>query len=630
MSLPYHKPPPYERPNWSKLNEGQRRYAMEQYNLALVRRGAKFTPPSSDNEEEIEEDIRSIASEEDVIANLDAIDKLIDNIFSEGTNKEDTTGTSAETSSSGTQVHEGTSLPDNDSSQSSQRTSHTMSTPMDTTNQQPDTSQGSPAKQIRLARKPVTHSPSVLPGTSGNTDGMVGGVSGQAIEHSGVTNIPRGINTPTYTFRFKRLWKFLSFGVADVILTDTLTKGSAPISRWALTTSLVNVPWEYAFFYISPAEYARLQSFNGVFANRCRIRVTQYNPRVAFQTADTTSTQATLNQNKFTRIGIGLRENANLYGSDRDYKFNSTEPMKPDSFEDNTTGQTFRLALSQNMYGLSNNNNDFDKFVPTVVTGAEMNLTRYYTVYASKNPDTATGFPLYNNFCTEKNSMECLGKPVISEVHNFTYAPLRPRAHNAQQSVFLPGDTNLVDSLPETLPVTDGYNIEILKGKVLPANGTAAPGVITETNIPMFNLQSGAIAGATDTSNFSAANIYYKFPMEQAGIYQEMNSKRIHFDQQQSIHMGVRAVPKLGTAVNDILASSWLDTQMYWAVEAELEVHASDPFVYPLGDVRDIASRGQLVASAETADKKQVPLVTTLDLPTQYGRKRMVFNSFTK
>lgn len=40
----YNKPPPNERPNWSKLNEGQRRYAWEQYNLALVRRGLPINP----------------------------------------------------------------------------------------------------------------------------------------------------------------------------------------------------------------------------------------------------------------------------------------------------------------------------------------------------------------------------------------------------------------------------------------------------------------------------------------------------------------------------------------------------------------------------------------------------------
>ena len=38
-------PPPDERPNWDNLNEGQRRYAWEQYNLAKVRRGIPIDHP---------------------------------------------------------------------------------------------------------------------------------------------------------------------------------------------------------------------------------------------------------------------------------------------------------------------------------------------------------------------------------------------------------------------------------------------------------------------------------------------------------------------------------------------------------------------------------------------------------
>ena len=38
-------PPPDERPNWDSLNEGQRRYAWEQYNLAKVRRGIPIDHP---------------------------------------------------------------------------------------------------------------------------------------------------------------------------------------------------------------------------------------------------------------------------------------------------------------------------------------------------------------------------------------------------------------------------------------------------------------------------------------------------------------------------------------------------------------------------------------------------------
>ncbi|MGL5689581.1 MAG: hypothetical protein ACRDD8_02070, partial [Bacteroidales bacterium] len=41
-------PPPDERPNWDSLNEGQRRYAWEQYNLAKVRRGIPIDHPIPD------------------------------------------------------------------------------------------------------------------------------------------------------------------------------------------------------------------------------------------------------------------------------------------------------------------------------------------------------------------------------------------------------------------------------------------------------------------------------------------------------------------------------------------------------------------------------------------------------
>ena len=40
--------PPNERDNWGRLNEGQRRYAWEQYNLALVRRGRSIDHPIPD------------------------------------------------------------------------------------------------------------------------------------------------------------------------------------------------------------------------------------------------------------------------------------------------------------------------------------------------------------------------------------------------------------------------------------------------------------------------------------------------------------------------------------------------------------------------------------------------------
>ena len=71
MPVNYNKPPPYERPNWERMNEGQRRYAMEQYNLALVRRGQYFEPPIAARPPS--------PAPNNAIQDLDELDRLLDN-----------------------------------------------------------------------------------------------------------------------------------------------------------------------------------------------------------------------------------------------------------------------------------------------------------------------------------------------------------------------------------------------------------------------------------------------------------------------------------------------------------------------------------------------------------------------
>lgn len=625
MSLPYHKPPPYERPNWHRLNEGQRRYAMEQYNLALVRRGAQFERPSVNaehttvQEPDPEPSPRAIseADHRDPFEDLDELDRLLDEANATGGRNND-----SEEAEEPVQEAEPEPGP-----------SHRPDMPggvegrADTTSSMETDVQSSVTGDAGRKRQKIGPSGSALPGTSGNTDGMTG--AGGLPEGSvAIRNIPRGINTPTYHWSFTKKWKFLSFGVADQILNENVTTGGQPISRLCLTTSLANIPWEYAFFYMSPAEFTRIQQFNGVFATKCHIKIYQYNPRVAFQTADTTSTQATLNQNKFTRVAIGLRGNANLWGSDRDYVFDTTEPMKPTGFEAATeNGQTFRSKLLNNYYGVANTGTlaTIQSNVPAYCTGGELNLVRYFTVYATRTDDI--GFPQYNRFCDEYNSMDMVGKCVTEQSYNFEYAPLKPRARNYQSGIYGKGDADAASlSTPTTFSLLAGEKIEVHRGKVVPAAGARNEGV-TEATITNRHLQQGESATGVANSTFTDPTImYYKFPMEQSGVYAEMNRKFIDYADQQSVHVGVRAVPKLGTAVNATSASSWLDTQMYWTVEAHLEVVAADPFTYPRGNVADIAPRGQIVG---TAADGTTPIITTLDLPYQYARKQVVSNTFT-
>lgn len=625
MPVNYNKPPPYERPNWERLNEGQRRYAMEQYNLALVRRGQYFEPPIAARPPS--------PAPNNAIQDLDELDRLLDN-FPTGSPQQSQGGTSdvdqpvAGPSSRPDPVP--IQLPVQPST--FQEPAQTMSTSEVTGVSQKRGAEPDSASTPTKKNKSSEHSGSALPGTSGNTDGSMASSSMQELEASrGIMPISRGIHVEKFEWTFTKKWKFLSFGVADVILTDDIGTTTAPAKRWALTTSLVNIPWEYAFMYMSIAEYTRLREMTGVFATDCDIRVFQYNPRVAFQTADTTSTQATLNQNKFTRVAKGLRNNPHLFGSDRDYVFAKDEPMKPEGFETNAdqyTGQKFRDRLAKQMYGTTTISTN-PPTVPAISTGKEMGLLRYYTVYASQTVDS--GFPQYNKYCSEFNSMDLVGKQVLSAHHDFTYAPLTVRARNYQDSIYMPGDVPTPkEAQPASQYVNAGSKIVDLLSVRMPTTGFSAVGGNNsreEDSMYLGHLQIGGVALKTgeklsDSSFQNFDTLYTKFPMEQGGIYNEAGYQGATCGDQESLHVGVRAVPKLGTAVNNIEASSWLDCQMYWTVECRLRCVSTEPFTYPRGNVSDIPLRSQF-----TGANSNTPFLQTFDRPYFYGKPQRVDNT---
>lgn len=598
MSLPYHKPPPHERPNWERMNEGQKRYAMEQYNLALVRRGAKFTPPTDESEDE----------------DFD-IDQFVNNEY-------DALGVQHEGTSQDREVDE-ESLPNTQENEAADNFLNTLR------DKQMDTSP--PAGSVNVAKRPISSkggaggkkSKMNQPGTSSNTDedigGAIGGGGGDA-STLGIQPISRGITNHKQTYTFTKRWKFLSFGIADQILNDTALSAN----RLALTTSLAAVPWEYGFFYMSPAEFTRMQEFRNVFAKHCSITVSQFNPRVAFETGGTETTTATLNQNKFTRWAIGIRGNAGLYCSDREYTYDTTETMKPTGF-DATLPASNRASLADAMYGLVNSTAiaTHNLNIPAYATGAELELEQYLTVYASK---TGThGFPPYDQYCHEVNSMDYLGRELFTQSYNFEYAPLQKR----HPMVFNNGLTeNLYPVTGTTNQVTTGTRFEGIFTKVLPTDMQKTPENDDNNNLK-YTQESDNSTTNVDSSNYDNNRPYYRFPMEQNGTYLEMSRKVIDYAHQPSVHIGVRAVPKLTTAANQIQANSWLDTQIYFTIQASLTVEAHDSYFYVRGGPTIIPAQAQLVSCLATGDDPPV-LQSRLqqgDRTYVCGRRSIVINT---
>lgn len=579
----YNKPPPYERANWDRLNEGQRRYAMEQYNLALVRRGQRFDDTHL-REPGVQDDTTSLDDIE-----LDSLGSPPEN-----TPEQQEPENEHQEAENEHQHDEAGEAMESDAAQIPQQ-SPAKPTGTQQGGKRKQNNQGGAAK-----RKPM-HSGSALPGTSGNTDGMTG-VGSNEDNSRGIQHINRGLNVFKYNFQFTKKWKFLSFGVADNILEEP--NGTA--NRWVLTSSLVNIPWEYAFMYMSPAEYERLSVFNGVKISSAKIKVFQYNPRVAFQTADTSSTTATLNQNKFTRVMIGARSNSALICNDRDYNFDDTEFMKPISL-DEESNQSYRQKLAQRLYGVPNNSTlaEMQTSIPAFVTGHEVGLQRYLTFYAPQNNDI--GFAPYDQFVEEYNSMDCIGKCILEHEYNFKYAYLRPNASVGSMD-------NVYDALGTG--TATGTRLEHLNFKKVPFDLSTQPGPLTSEETRYFD----SIAPQHVTTTFWN-NFYTKFPMEQSGMIHELNKRTEDYGGQPSIHVGVRAVPKLSTNANLLQPESWLDTQMYWTVECTLEVEASDPFATSRGTAHSVPTSVQYIHGGLSGDPPAFhPYLLTNDVTNRYGR----------
>ena len=590
MSLPYHKPPPFKRPNWERLNEGQRRYAMEQYNLALVRRGAKFQPPSLDNSEDNDFDI----------------DDFVNNRANDlGLPDQGTTSNSQTTSQS---------LPNSQENEAADNFLNNVRRrqEMDVDSQQTATGSKRPADGGPPSKKSKSGS---KPGTGRGTDSLGGGVDGGDAS-AAIEPVRKGITNHKLTFTFTKRWKFLTFGIADQIIDDV--NGTA-WNRLALTTSLASIPWEYAFFYMSPAEFIRMQDYRGVFAKHCNVSISQYNPRVAFQTGDSTSQTATLNQNKFTRWGIGLRSNAGLYCSDRDYLYDTTEPMKPTGFD--TVGAVgTRSALMDAMYGLPNPTSitTHNLNIPAYATGQELELQQYLTIYAPKTG--SFGFPPYDQYCQEGNSMDFLGQEILNQSYNFEYAPLQ-RKH---LTVF---DGNLGDGT-ELGNVACGTKIEALVTKKLPESQADTPRCLFQDDYRYTGVTQ--TTGVTvNNTNFENNRMYHRFPMEQNGSYLELNRKPIDYANQQSIHVGVRAVPKLSTNANLIQTNSWLDTQIYFTVQASLTVEATDSYFYIRGGPTILPSQIMLASCEKSTDDPPVftPQLQPNDRVFVAGRRNLIKNT---
>lgn len=524
------KGPPDSRKNYNNLNEGQKRYAWEQYKLALVRRGLDIDHPVPERQ--------PVQAE---TANDFDIDEVINQPVNDNIQQEIDNLTNSMAAVRG----------------------HTPA---------PSTSaagQKRPAPETAEADSSKKNKGTVLPGTGqgqGDSSGPSTGSSTQPV----VSEVPQSL-TMGNKIHFKKVHRFLTFGFGT---KPVLGEAATNYRRVFMVTSMALVPWDRLYFYLNPSEFALLP--DGSKVTHCSVRVNCENIRVAFPTNSTATNLATLNQYKGILTAVGLAQTST--GLD----------MRPTGFADgqpmivNALSDSLSLATDvENWYGVSNNvitgEDNFLTNTPRHQFGVPWALRHYFTIVANAAVPTktvpVTGWPEVQKYIKEVEADSVSGTNII----HMSYKPqsgyikkpptgrwlghgIAPEATHVSTRVFKGAGTNL----PRTSVITTNGLGEIVK------------------EVDQFD--DWASANKTGTAKYTMTQKIEKSQIMQPGI-----GHSIHPQTQPSLHIGCK--PTLALTSNAITGNSnnyFTDTQAYFEVIAECEIELGYPTMRALETVPNV------------------------------------------
>lgn len=526
---------PSERPNWGSMNEGQRRYAVEQYQLARVRRGLDIDHPFPGDRPTEEEVTQGDPIEPNEADNNPAEEEL-DEILNRDYNQDDIDEIVRE-----------------------------LDTGMGDVEMQNVSSSSSAAKRggdtVASAggKKARTGGRNTIPGRAG-AEGGGGGVSGAS---EGIVEIPRPLNDDSfYTKHFKKQHKFFTFGFASKVISQAIAVSGTAYpahTQYYMTSSLAQIPVHIPALYLNPSEYNLLPV--GAHVKHVKVTVVQRNPVLQFETNASSTQLATLNQNKNAIYSIGL--NMSGYGTDRHYSAFGTsgEPMIP-------TAQTPPLydvsvtpayqGLVSDLYGVANNDAQFVNITPKHQFGMFTTLKNYWCS-TTTNLDL-NGWPNLQSKVKEWDAANTVGAPICT----YEYTPQMGLLKATQRSIWtgLPFRTT-----NNYFHGTNQVGPEQIQRAVNNANGQ------TTTLTYSTPVKTATLAAQTIYSQIESGQINMVGP---SGNY----TPKV----QPSLHVGIMPAPALssGSLTSDLSNSTFTDVRGYFDVTCEMVVgwreHTDRPF----------------------------------------------------
>lgn len=572
-------PPPDLRPNYYNMNEGQKRYAWEQYNLARVRRGLPVDHPHPDDAnaddpgqqyrntlpgdtDDREYPIFSAPSPEpgpndnDVLApDTDdeeisptqpdfevpesppaETDENFDHLFDEDI---DFGGAQSDLFSGGESPFR-VDIPDMSES------------PMEADSSAAESS-APPAAKKRKAGAGAK-----LPGTGQAQGG--GGLGGPSARNE---VIPRPFTSGHHHYRnYKKVHRFISFGLAYKPILEPIAS-TPPYNNVYMVTPMAEIPWERLFMYMNQSEYNLLPLGSRVV--ECSIKVISENVRIAFPTNASTTNLATLNQNKFLRIGKGLRQST-MGVNVTPITFQTDQPMITTAITPDNGSRLQYDDYVKAFYGSRNNVTGFATETPVHQFGIPYPLKFYYAMVTQDTDPTASGWPTFQQYIEEIEADGAAGNPICA----MTYKP--------KMGLIKPSLNTIYTGVPKKTAI----NVLTHTGSTVPQSSK-----LTIDNAGFSARDEGVIPlKAVNSTNMALTGIIEKSYRLIPGILPNDYVSQT----QPSCHVGLQPVIALTTKVigNDAI-DSYTDAQAYFEVECECTVETAFPTYRPHATAANVA-----------------------------------------
>lgn len=318
---------------------------------------------------------------------------------------------------------------------------------------------------------------------------------------------------------------------------------------------------ELPFLYLSPAEWHWLKELRGLTVDSVHVKVIMRNPRTAFETNSTTTTLATLNQNKYLGTATGL--NIQTRGLDRVLKFGSgvdamintgTEEYKQDKMKD-----FVNAAYGGDSHVPDFHHEGFSRVPCSFLYLPFINNRYFCTVAAHDDVNKDIGWPDLTQYVNKIDASFTTGMTVA----NYTYKPsmgLLTQPFQMRLNGYY-GDRNIAGFKDEKIAI-------LSRNKFIQDNGITTDiktGETSSTMLPTIDIESGEWAHLVKRCD----GAYYT-PIEKSQYI-----KRGPFDKspgkiQPSLHVGIFPVPRLTTSDLKTRPEKFTDVEVQWDVECEM------------------------------------------------------------